>query len=568
MNKGLIIIGAGGHGRVIADIAQLNGYEEILFLDDDIKKKRNGQYQVAGTTEDIDRYRQDYDFIVGTGDNAIRKKISDILEDKMIIQPVLVHPSAVIDKTVCVQAGTVIMANAVINADAAAGKGCIINTAATVDHDCVLEDYVHISPGAHMAGGVHIGEGTWIGTGASIINNLRITSHCIIGAGSTVIRDIEKPGTYVGVPSEKTGQEIYMRKILILANNDVGLYKFRKELIEELLRENEVYISLPYGEMVQPLIDMGCHFTDTPVDRRGINPVTDLKLLRSYSRLFRKVDPDLILTYTIKPNIYGGFIAGMKNITYAVNITGLGTAFQSNGLLRKFIVFLYKAALRKVKTVFFENEENRNIFVEEKIIHKERTCVLNGAGVDLEEYPFTEYPSQDRPIRFLFIGRIMKEKGIDELLYAAERIRMECAEIQIDIVGPMEDDYREIIDKSAEKGIINYYGFQTDVKPFIRRCHCFVLPSYHEGMANTLLECASMGRPLITSDIPGCREAVHDSGYLCKVRDRDDLYEKMRKFIEADYEERKKMGINSRRHMEEVFDKRKVVEKTVKELNI
>lgn len=359
-----------------------------------------------------------------------------------------------------------------------------------------------------------------------------------------------------------------MRKILILANNDVGLYKFRKELILELLKDNEVYISLPYGELVEPLIKMGCHFIDTPVDRRGINPVTDLKLLNKYRKIFNQVKPDQVITYTIKPNIYGSIIAQIKRIDYAVNITGLGTAFQNDNLLKKIIVFMYQKALKKVKTVFFENIENRNVFIQTKIVEKNKTCLLNGAGVNIEEYPYTKYPDKKENIRFLFIGRIMKEKGIDELLYAAKKIKKEYSKIQFDIVGPMEDNYKDVINENVDNHIINYYGYQEDVKSFIKQCHCFVLPSYHEGMANTLLECASMGRPLITSNIHGCKEAINNNGFLCNVKDKKDLYKKIKIFIELSYEKKVNMAFNSRKHMEKVFDKKKVINITMKGLKI
>lgn len=359
-----------------------------------------------------------------------------------------------------------------------------------------------------------------------------------------------------------------MKKILILANNGVGLYKFRKELIQKLLKTNEVYISLPYGELIEHLIEMGCHFIDTPVDRRGINPVTDLKLLNKYRKIFNQVEPDLVITYTIKPNIYGGFTARIKKVKYAVNITGLGTAFQNDNLLKKIIIFMYKKALKKVKTVFFENIENRNIFIENRIIEKDKTCLLNGAGVNTEEYQYAEYPNENKHIRFLFIGRIMKEKGIDELLYAAKKIKKEYSDIQFDIVGPMEDGYKNIIDEYVNNNIINYYGYQSDVKPFIKQCHCFIMPSYHEGMANTLLEAGSMGRPLITTNIHGCKEAIKDNGYLCNAMDKEDLYKKIKKFIELDYKKKVNMSLNSRKHIEKIFDKRKVVKETMKGLNI
>lgn len=203
MKDKIVIIGASGHGKVIADIARLNGYKEILFLDDDKSKKKNGIYNVVGTTQDINQYKEQYDFIVAIGNNKIREKITKQLADKNIIQPVLIHPSTVIDPTVTVAEGTVVMANVVINADTKIGKGCIINTAATVDHDGIIHDFVHISPGAHIAGTVQIGESSWIATGASIINNLDICNNCIIGAGTVVVKDIKEQGTYVGVPARR-----------------------------------------------------------------------------------------------------------------------------------------------------------------------------------------------------------------------------------------------------------------------------------------------------------------------------------------------------------------------------
>lgn len=324
------------------------------------------------------------------------------------------------------------------------------------------------------------------------------------------------------------------KKILILANLDVGLYKFRKALIKKLIDQgNEVYISLPKGMLVQNLKEMGCHFIETPVDRRGINPATDLKLMMRYFNILGKIKPDLVITYTIKPNIYGGIAARFKRIPYAVNITGLGTAFQNENMIKKLVVFLYKLSCKKAKTIFFENEGNKQVFIENNIIKESRSCTLPGAGIDLDEYKMTPYP-----------------------------------EVSFDIVGPMEDDYKERIQSLVRNGIIYYYGYQEDVKPFIKKCDCFVLPSYHEGMANTLLECGAMGRPLITSRIHGCMEAVRDgeNGYLVDVKDVKGLEEKMMEFIELSYEEKKQMGEKSREVIEKRFDKEKVVEMTLEGL--
>lgn len=197
--KQLLIIGASGHGKVVADIAKLNGYDHILFFDDNSSLTACGEYPVAGTTFEIDAF--DGDVIIAIGNAKIRESIHNQLHGRNF--PVLIHPSAVISSTASIETGTVVMAGAVINADAVIGKGCIINTCSSVDHDCQIGDFVHVSVGAHIAGTVEIGERTWIGIGAAVSNNVSICSDCMIGAGAVVVKDIDMEGTYVGVPAKR-----------------------------------------------------------------------------------------------------------------------------------------------------------------------------------------------------------------------------------------------------------------------------------------------------------------------------------------------------------------------------
>ena len=358
-------------------------------------------------------------------------------------------------------------------------------------------------------------------------------------------------------------------RILILTNFDVGLYQFRRELIRKLLEENEVFLSLPYGKLVEPLEQIGCRFLDTPLERRGMNPAKDAKLLAAYLRIFREVKPELVITYTIKPNIYGGFAARMAGIPYAVNITGLGTAFEGGGFLKKMVTMMYRVSCKRAKTVFFENAENRQIFLDAKIVKESQTCLLSGAGVNLEHYTVTDYPDGD-VTGFLFIGRVMREKGIDELLAAMKRLVSEGIPCKLDIVGAYEEDYKTAIEQAEAEGWLKYRGYQEDVRPFIAAAHCFVLPSWHEGMANTNLECAASGRPVITSRIHGCMEAVIDgeSGMLCEPKNAESLYETMKRFCALPTQKRKAMGLAGRKHMQDVFDKRKVVEETVQRLHM
>jgi len=362
-------------------------------------------------------------------------------------------------------------------------------------------------------------------------------------------------------------------KILIICNYSSGLYTFRGMLIQELIKQGHTV------KAIVPKLDdenekkaennlkkMHCAIKRIPMERRGMNPVKDLGLMRAYYATVKKMQPDLVLTYTIKPNIYGGMVCRLLKVPYVVNITGLGTAFQGNGMLKQLVTGMYKTALKKVKIVLFENVENRDIFVNTEIVPKNKTHVLAGAGVDLEHFQYAEYPESGDCTRFLFIGRVMQEKGIDELFQAMRKLNKNGYKCSLNILGGFEENYSEKIKKYDAEGWLHYQGYQTDVRPFIEQSHCFVLPSWHEGMANTNLENAAMGRPVITSNIHGCLEAVEDgvTGYLCEKQNADDLYEKMKRMCELSYEERKAMGIAGRKHMEEVFDKKKVVEETIK----
>ena len=361
------------------------------------------------------------------------------------------------------------------------------------------------------------------------------------------------------------------KRILVLANNDVGLYRFRKDLLVALLGAgHEVYISLPDGGFISELVQLGCRFIDTPIERRGMNPIHDSKLFHQYRAILKEVKPDLVLTYTIKPNIYGGLACRMAHIPYAVNITGLGSAIENGGWLKKFVLALYKPALKGARVVFFENAGNRDTLAATGVVPKGRDVVLNGAGVNLEDYPYQPY-LQEGLVRFLFVGRVMHEKGVDELFAAAKRMKQEYGDsVEFHIVGSFEEAYKPIMDELEKAGVVKYHGYQSDMKPFYAMASCIVLPSYHEGMSNVLLEAAASGRPLITSDIPGCREAVEDgvSGYLCPARDADALYEAMRRFVELPESWRSEMGHRGRERMEQRFSKTAVVAETIKHLEI
>jgi galacturonosyltransferase len=354
-------------------------------------------------------------------------------------------------------------------------------------------------------------------------------------------------------------------KILIITNHSYMLYRFRKELIQSLMQTHEVVLSMPFVGHEEDFQSMGLRCINTDVDRRSINPKTDLKLFNTYRRLLKQESPDMVITYSIKPNIYAGLACSMAGIPFCANVQGLGTAFQRKGLAQ-LVTILYKTALRKAKTVFFENEGNAQEFLNRKIIPAERATVLSGAGINLAEYACMPYP-ENETFHFLYLGRIMKEKGIDELFSAMRRLHEERgSQVVLDLVGFFDDDYETEVNQLVADGIAVFHGFQSDPCPYYAATDCVVLPSYHEGMSNVLLEASATGRPVITSNIHGCKEAVIDgkTGLLCAVKDTDDLLDKMHRMAELPRDERDAMGKAARAKMEQEFEKSLIVGKTLR----
>lgn len=359
-------------------------------------------------------------------------------------------------------------------------------------------------------------------------------------------------------------------QILILANHSGGLYDFRKDLISELKKYASVTVAVPHNDRWDELLHLADRVIELPIDRRGMNPLHDSKLFHQYRAILKEVKPDLVLTYTIKPNIYGGLACRMAHIPYAVNITGLGSAIENGGWLKKFVLALYKPALKGARVVFFENAGNRDTLAATGVVPQGRDVVLSGAGVNLEDYPYQSYP-QEGAVRFLFVGRVMHEKGVDELFAAAKRMKQEYGDgVEFHIVGSFEEGYKPLMDELEKAGVVKYHGYQSDMKRFYAMASCVVLPSYHEGMSNVLLEAAASGRPLITSDIPGCREAVEDgnSGYLCPAKDANALYGAMQRFMELPKDRCVELGRCGRERMKQKFSKTAVVTETIKHLEI
>jgi glycosyltransferase involved in cell wall biosynthesis len=351
--------------------------------------------------------------------------------------------------------------------------------------------------------------------------------------------------------------------VLILTNFGMGLVKFRKELLETLLSQGHTLsVSFPDDSYSNEIRQMGIAFFETKVDRRGMNPLRDLSLVFSYFRLVTKIKPDMVLTYTIKPNIYGGTVCRFLRVPYLATITGLGTTFEKERLLKKVLTFLYRIGLKRARNVFFQNEENLTFFIANHVLSRHTKYeMVKGSGVNLNTYAFVPYPADADAMRFLYIGRIMKSKGIDEYIACAKTLKRKHANLVFEIIGFCEEDYQGILEVLHQQSVVVYHGVQYDVKPFIAQAHAIIQPSYSEGTSNVLLESLSMGRPVIASRIAGCMETFDEgiSGLSFEPKNVDDLVKTVERFIQISHEDKARMGIAGRRKMENEYNRDEIV---------
>jgi galacturonosyltransferase len=358
-------------------------------------------------------------------------------------------------------------------------------------------------------------------------------------------------------------------KVLVLANNDVGLYRFRRELLEAMNQKGyEVFIALPDGVMIPDLRNTGSKCILIEFNRRGTDPAADYRLYRTYRKLMKKIDPDVVLTYTIKPNVYGGMAAARAGIPCIANVTGLGTAIVNPGILQSISLFLYRKGLRHDQKVFFQNRSNEKFFADRNIADGRRS-LLPGSGVNLEEYTYQEYPHYEQGHeKFLFVSRVMKDKGIEEFEAAARAVKKDFPDTSFQVLGEMDEDYTELLTRAQQDGVLAYHDEIPDVKPYYKNASVVVLPTYHEGMSNVLQEASAMGRPVIASDIPGCREifAEEVTGFGVEPGNTESLEKAMRKFIALPRSSKEMMGLAARRKVQSQFDRQIVVDRYLAEI--
>lgn len=360
--------------------------------------------------------------------------------------------------------------------------------------------------------------------------------------------------------------------VALLTNHDDDVYCFRKELVEGLVDDGyEVLISCPYGEKLEMMKHVNYIYDDAVIDRRGMNVFKDFKLYRHYKKLFKKHRPCAVLTYTAKPNVYGAAAARALKIPYICNVTGLGSVLRKNIVVRTGILLLYSVSFRHAYHVFFQNKTNM-CSAEKKHMVKGPYSLIPGSGVSLERFNPLPYPTSETVV-FNYMGRIMKDKGIDDYIEAAKRIKKKYPNTEFNILGfiePTEGEYADVLSELEKNGIVNYLGQQKYVQPFIEKAHALIHPSkYGEGMSNVLLENAACARPLITTDNAGCAETVENgvTGYVYKMGNVDELVCAIEKFLSMDNDERKKMGQAGRAKIEKEFSRDIVVKNYLKVLH-
>lgn len=359
-------------------------------------------------------------------------------------------------------------------------------------------------------------------------------------------------------------------RILILANYANGLWLFRKEVLTAFMEDgHDVYVSVPPDEntdKIRALRGNGrtVQIIETPFERRGNNPFKDAVLFLTYRRMLKRCRPDVVLTYTIKPNLYGGLACRLGRIPYFCTITGLGTAIEKGGALSRILLCFYRISMKKAERVFFQNAGNQE-FMKRHGVAVNNSMLLPGSGVNLKEHPFHKYPSEKDGIHLLAVIRIMKAKGIEEYLEAARRMKRKDDRIHFWLAGEYEQEtqeqYEPVIQELMESGTIRYLGHTDHIDEVMAQSHIIVHPSYHEGLSNVLLEAAACGRPVLASRVSGCTETFCEgkSGYSFEQGSVDALVMAIEKILQLSAGEREAMGIAGRAWVEEKFDRQIVI---------
>jgi glycosyltransferase involved in cell wall biosynthesis len=351
------------------------------------------------------------------------------------------------------------------------------------------------------------------------------------------------------------------KTVVICSNYAWTIINFRMPLIRSLREFGyKVVVITQFDGYEKKLINEVDKVYPLFISRKGINPFLDMITLCDLIKKLTYIKPDYLLLFTIKPVIYGSIAARIKSIPHIDMVTGLGTVFITRSWVTKVVKLLYRFSLKKASVVFFQNTEDKELFIDEGLVD-EKICKLTpGSGIDLDKYKFSDLPNESN-LTFLLIARMIKDKGVVEFVDAARQLKGLYPKINFQLLGPMDVENRTAISQTemnqwVAEGIVEYLGKTDDVSLFIKESSCVVLPSYREGTSRVLLEAAAMGRPIVTSNVTGCREVVEDdlNGFLCKPKDSNDLVKKLQKMILLPYERKVEMGIFGRKKIEDEFD--------------
>lgn len=357
-------------------------------------------------------------------------------------------------------------------------------------------------------------------------------------------------------------------RVAIVLNTSWNIYNFRMNLIRSLLAAgHEIHTIAPVDDFTPHLVNVGCFHHPLKMDSRGANPIKDLALIFELFALYKMVKPDVILHYTIKPNVYGSLAASFLKIPVINNVCGLGTVFLKNDMLSAMAIFLYRISFRFPKKVFFQNPDDLKLFLDRKLVPSNTVDLLPGSGIDLEK--FKPMPFQrNQKFTFLLISRLITDKGVIEYIEAARKLKSDGLDAKFQILGALDPDHKRGISKAIintwiNAGTIEYLGTTEDVRHFIRQADCVVLPSYREGTPRTLLEAASLAKPIIATNVPGCTQVVENNvnGLLCKLKDSNDLAAKMFTMAHLNSETLEKFGHNGRKKMEAEYNESIVINK-------
>lgn len=355
------------------------------------------------------------------------------------------------------------------------------------------------------------------------------------------------------------------RTIVLSINSSWNLVNFRSNLIARLIAEGYDVVALsPDDGHVPALTALGVRHIGIDIDAKGVSPLGDLRLAARYRRILKRVRPVAFLGWTIKPNVYGALAARSLGIPVIANISGLGTAFIKVGLLTRIVRLLYRAALARASTVFFQNRHDRDLFVEQRLVGPARTVLLPGSGIDLAQFvPVAAAESAVEPGGpvFLLVARLLRDKGVVEFVDAARIVRAGRPDAEFHLLGFLDAENRTAIPRAQveaweREGVVRHLGSASDVRPYLAGATAVVLPSYREGMPRSLLEAAAMGKPLIATDVPGCTEIARagENAILCASRDARSLADAMLAMLALTPAERAAMGARSRRIAESEFD--------------